>query len=95
MDGNKSATETTIPAVSGRGERHRRWPMTGENVRYFLPKPGSSPEKPELGQEMAQEGDALIEAFKSNQVFYTLVAWKAVPEINGGDPKIVRQALKR
>ena len=69
--------------------------MTGENIRYFLPKPGASAEQPELGQEMASEGEALVQAFKSGQVFYTVVAWKAVPEINGNEPKIVKQALTR
>ena len=69
--------------------------MTGENIRYFLPKPGGSSERPELGQEMASEGEALVQAFKSGQVFYTVVAWKAVPEINGNEPKIVKQALTR
>jgi hypothetical protein len=44
---------------------------------------------------MASEGEALVQAFKSGQVFYTLVAWKAVPEINGNEPKIVKQALSR
>ena len=42
---------------------------------------------------MTNEGEALVQAFKSGQVFYTLVAWKAVPEINGNEPKIVKQAL--
>jgi len=64
--------------------------------RFFLPKAGSSPAKPELGQEMASESEALIEAFKSGQPFYTLTAWKAVPEVNGGSsPVIVKQALAR
>jgi len=65
------------------------------NLRYFLPRTGSSPAKPELGQEMASEGEALIEAFKSGHPFYTLTAWKAVPEVNGGNPVIVRQAIAR
>ena len=69
--------------------------MTGENIRYFLPKAGASSDRPELGQEMASEGEALVQAFKSGQVFYTVVAWKAVPEINGNEPKIVKQALTR
>jgi hypothetical protein len=69
--------------------------MTTEKVRYFLPKSGSSDENPELGQEMATEGEALIQAFKSGQMFYTVVAWRAVPEINGNEPKIVKQALSR
>jgi hypothetical protein len=65
------------------------------NLRYFLPRAGSSPGTPELGQEMASEGEALIEAFKSGQPFYTLTAWKAVPEVNGSNPVIVRQAIAR
>ena len=65
------------------------------NLRYFLPRTGSSPTKPELGQEMASEGEALIEAFKSGQPFYTLTEWKAVPEVNGSNPVIVRQAIAR
>jgi len=86
-------TTTELPTI--KNVRRRRWEMTGEDIRYFLPKSGSSSEKPELGQEIVTEGEALIEAFKVGQVFYTVVAWKAVPEINGNEPKIVKQALPR
>lgn len=76
----------------------RRKRRNGNNddasVRYFLPKPGSSTATPELGQELASEGEALIQAFKSGQPFYTVTAWKAVPEVNGsGNPVIVKQAV--
>ena len=93
MDGTKTANDIA-PGTEKNGRR-RRWEMTSENVRYFLSKPGGSSEKPDLGQEVASEGEALVQAFKSGQVFYTLVAWKAVPEINGNEPKIVKQALSR
>ena len=93
MDGTKTANDTA-PGTERNGRR-RRWEMTSENVRYFLPNAGGSSDKPVLGQEMASEGEALVQAFKSGQVFYTLVAWKAVPEINGNEPKIVKQALSR
>lgn len=63
------------------------------NLRYFLIKPGSSPAKPELGQEVASEGEALIEAFKGGEPFYTVTVWKAVSEVNGGNPVIVKQAI--
>jgi hypothetical protein len=102
MDGIKTATATPEPAAqstagkNGRGERgRRRWEMTSANVRYFLPKPGTSPEKPELGREMASEAEALVEAFKTGQPFFTLVAWKAASEIDDGAPRIVKEALKR
>ena len=90
-------TETTErPAVAkadGTNMPRRRRNGNDANLRYFLVKPGSSPGKPELGQEMASEGEALIEAFRAGQPFYTLTAWRAVPEVNGGNPVIVKQAV--
>ena len=96
MEG-KGATEAVQPPTAARTDvtnapRRRRNGNDG-NLRYFLIKPGSSPAKPELGQEMASEGEALIEAFRSGQPFYTVTAWKAVPEVNGGNPVIVKQAV--
>jgi hypothetical protein len=101
MDGAKTTTATveattqTAAAKNGRGERKRRREMTPANVRYFLPKSGATLERPELGREMPSEGDALVEAFKTGQVMFTLVAWKAVPEMDDGAPRIVKQALNR
>jgi hypothetical protein len=82
---------------TGRPERgRRRWEMTSANVRFFLLKPGSTAEKPELGREMASEGEGLVEAFRTGQIFLTVVAWKAVPEMDGDcGPKIVKEALAR
>jgi hypothetical protein len=94
MDGTKTANDT-VPGTPERNGRRRRLEMASENVRYFLLKSGSSTEKPELGQELTTEGEALVQAFKSGQVFYTLVAWKAVPEINGNEPRIVKQVFDR
>jgi hypothetical protein len=87
----KQETSPTPPAKQN--GRRRRWEMTSENIRYFLPKNGSSPDAPQLGEELESEGEALVHAFRSGQVFYTVVAWKAVPEVNGNEPKIVKQAL--
>ncbi len=80
----------------GAHSRRKRHANEDGDLRYFLPKAGSSSAKPELGQEMANEGEALIEAFKNGQHFYTLTAWKAVPEVNGkSSPVIVKQAVAR
>ncbi len=100
MDATKTTTETTTATAQtskarGREGRRRRWEMTGDNIRYFLPKAGSSPARPELGQEMQSESEALVEAFRSGQVLYTLVAWKAVPEFDDNGPVIVKQAIAR
>jgi hypothetical protein len=69
--------------------------MTSADVRYFLPKTGSSAGEPELGREVPSEADALLEAFRTDQPFYTLVVWKAVSDTEDGIPKIVKEAIKR
>ena len=93
----KTPDSSAMPAttsVGGTNARRRHRNGSDPNLRYFLPKSGSSPAKPELGQEMASEGEALIEAFKNGQPFYTVTTWKAVPEVNaGGNPVIVKQAV--
>lgn len=83
------------PAGTSAPRRRRRNSGDDESVRYFLPKPGSSTDSPQLGQEVASEGEALIQAFRNGQTFYTLSAWRAVPEVNGGgSPVIVKQPLE-
>ena len=55
---NNSA-EPASRSVGGTNARRRHRNGSDPNLRYFLPKSGSSPAKPELGQEMASEGEAL------------------------------------
>jgi hypothetical protein len=87
-------SSSTPPGANSTTTRRKRRNGDDPGVRYFLPKSGSSAATPELGQEVASEGDALIQAFKNGQPFYTLTAWKAVPEVNGGgSPVIVKQAV--
>jgi hypothetical protein len=84
------------PAAGAAKTRRRRLSTDDDHVRYFLPKPGSTPDKPELGREMPSEGEALIEAFRSGQPFYALTVCKAATEVNGGgSPVIVKQAVPR
>jgi len=90
-DNSASPASTSVGGANTR-RRHRNG--SDPNLRYFLPKSGSSPAKPELGQEMVNEGEALIEALKSGQTFFTVAVWKSVPEVNGGgNPVIVKQAV--
>ena len=96
-----TAAVTTIPAQpaapeSGAPRKTRRSRQQSEEIaRYFLAKEGSSVEKPELGVEVASEGEALIKAFQSkNGVIYTVLAYKAEAEIQGGSPTLVKRALR-
>lgn len=89
-------TEPTVGAAAAprRGRKQRQ--QTEEVVRYFLAKEGSSTEKPELGAEVPSEGDALIKAFQSkNGVIYTLLAYKAEAEMQGGSPTLVKRPLRK
>jgi hypothetical protein len=93
---NKPLAEASAPPANNGSTRRKRRNGVDPVLRYFLPKPGYSPDSLELGQEVASEGEALIQSFKSSQPFYTLAAWKAVPEVNGGgSPVIVKQAVTR
>ena len=62
-------------------------------ARFFLPKPDSTLQNPELGQEMNSEGDALIEALKSGQAFFAVTVFRAVAQQNGGYPVITKQLV--
>ena len=87
-----AATSPAVAPGDGNGRRRRR-NSADLTLRYFLPKTGSASGALDLGQEVASEGEALIQAFKNGQQFYTVAVWKAVPEVNGsGSPVIVKQA---
>ena len=89
-----SAPAGAKPAAQKPGRRSRQ--QTEEVVRYFLGKEGSSIDKPELGVEVASEGEALIKAFQSkNGVIYTVLAYKAEAEIQEGSPTLVKRPLRK
>ena len=86
--------QTAQASEARRARRPRQ--QTEEVTRYFLAKEGSSVEKPELGAEVATEGEALIKAFQSkNGVIYTLLAYKAEAEMQGGSPTLVKRPIRK
>ena len=89
--------EIAQPAQASEPRRARRArQQTEEAARYFLAKEGSTVEKPELGAEVATEGEALIKAFQSkNGVIYTLLAYKAEAEMQGGSPTLVKRPIRK
>ena len=86
--------QSTQVSETRRSRKSRQ--QTEEVVRYFLAKEGSSIEEPELGVEVPSEGEALIKAFQSkNGVIYTLLAYKAEAEIQGGSPTLVKRPIRK
>ena len=93
MENKSAAGSPPASSPADASSRRKRRNEIEVALRYFLPKSGSTSGTPELGQEVASEGEALIQSFKSGQTFYTVAVWKAVPEVDGGGrPVIVKQA---
>jgi hypothetical protein len=90
--------EIEVPSTQvSEPKKSRKTRQRAEEVsRYFLGKEGSSIEKPELGAEVATEGEALIKAFQSkNGVIYTLLAYKAEAEMKGGSPTLIKRPIRK
>jgi len=84
-----------VPARSG-GRKARKGRGPEETARFFLAKEGSSPQKPELGEEAQTESDALIKAFQQKAgVIYVVTAFRAEAEIQGGSPVLVKRPLTK
>jgi hypothetical protein len=87
--------QPTAPSVEP-SRRRRRGQEEDQQARYFLAKEGSSPEKPELGAEAANEGEALIRAFQTKSgLLYSVVVYKAEAEILGGSPTLVKRPVRK
>jgi hypothetical protein len=92
----KVAEMQPVQQIAGPKPARRSRKDSEEVVRYFLAKEGSSVEKPELGVEVPSEGEALIKAFQSkNGVIYTLLAYKAEAEMQGGSPTLVKRPIRK
>jgi hypothetical protein len=89
-------TEERSQPVPLSGRRPRRPRQPEEVARFFLAKDGTSPAKPELGEEADSESDALIKAFRSKGgVIYVVTAFRAEAEIQGGNPILVKRPLEK
>jgi hypothetical protein len=74
-----SPSKPTDEAGSRRSGKRRRASKDNEStgtIRYFLTKPTSNG-TPELGEEMADEHQALLAAHKADRSFVTIEEWTA------------------
>jgi hypothetical protein len=87
--------QSAVPSVEPR-RRRKAGHEKDQQARYFLAKDGSSPEKPELGAEAANEGEALIKAFQTKSgLLYSVVVYKAEAEIQGNSPTLVKRPVRK
>ena len=89
-------TEQPPTPATEPNRRRRRGHEEDQQARFFLAKEGSSPEKPELGVEAANEGEALIRAFQTKSgLLYSVVVYKAEAEIQNGSPTLVKRPVRK
>jgi hypothetical protein len=93
---DKIAEDKLPPPQSAGSKRGRKPRPTEEVARYFLAKEGSSPAKPELGEETANMTDALIKAFQTKDgVIYVVSSYRAEADVQGGNPILVKRPLQK
>lgn len=93
---NKSTEERPQLPQATTTKRGRKSRTTEEVARYFLAKDGSSPAKPELGEEVQNESEALIKAFQSKGgVIYVVMSYKAEAQIQGSNPILIKRPLQK
>ena len=93
----QKTTETPLQQLpAALATKKGRKGRTEVTVRFFLAKEGSSPQKPELGEEAQTESDALIKAFQQKTgVIYVVTPFRAEAEIQGGSPVLVKRPLTK
>ena len=77
--------------------RPRRRPAAAEpdgvQPRFFLAGETKSGQVPELGPELRNEAEALVESLKSGKSFYTVFQYRGVADCSSGKPQIRKEAV--
>jgi hypothetical protein len=90
--GPKTGLET--PAAPRR--RGRKEAAESARVeRFFLAEPNASGDLPRLGREMANEGEAVVEAFRAGVSFFAISEFRTRAETSPSrDPILKKEAVK-
>ena len=72
-----------------------RAPEATASPRYFLAKEQNSGPIPQFGRELANENEALIESVRTGLAYFIVSEWKAVPDLSGKTPQIVKEPVAR
>jgi hypothetical protein len=87
-----SGTETTVTRT--RRSRTNSDEETNGQARYFLGKTNGTDGMPTLDREVANEGEALVEALRLGVTFYAVQEFRAVPDFSGKKPLLNKEAVK-
>ncbi len=90
---------TTKPEVGKAAPAARRKavraPEAAARPRYFLGKDQNSTAVPQFGKELANENEALIESVRTGLAYFIVSEWKAVPDLSGKTPQIIKEPVVR
>src|SRR3974390_931848 len=87
-----SATEK--PGARTRRSRASSDEESDGNARYFLAKTNGNGATPALDREVANEGEALVEALRLGVTFYAGQEFRAVPDFSGRKPQLNKEPVK-
>jgi hypothetical protein len=77
--------------------RPRRRPTAtepdGAQPRFFLGGEAKSGQAPELGLELQNEAEALVQSLKTGKAFYTVFQYRGVADCSSGKPQIRKEAV--
>ena len=62
-------------------------------VRYFLARANRNDSTPELDREVANEGEALVEALRSGVTYYAIQEFRVIPDFTGKRPQLQKEAV--
>jgi len=74
----------------------RRRPVAepdGAQPRFFLAGEAKSGQVPELGPELQNEAEALVESLKTGKTFYTVFQYRGLADCSSGKPQIRKEAV--
>lgn len=95
--GISSSERTNLAKIHSAGNSPRRTRQAADErlsgARFFLASPGSSEDALELGQEFSNEGEARVEALKSNLTYYSVCEWRPVADFAGRNPELKREPV--
>jgi len=82
-------------AATAARRKPARAPESAASPRYFLGKDQNNSPVPQFGKEFTNENEALIESVRTGLAYFIVSEWKAVPDLSGKTPQIIKEPVAR
>jgi hypothetical protein len=89
---NRPPSETPGPRGRRGKRRSTQTSLSGGPVRFFLSKAGSNG-TPLLEEELASEGEAMLESLKTGRTYYVISEWKSSADLSKKVPHIRKECI--